>query len=142
MANVLMTRGLREWAVFTTGTIKVLLIEGSSYTPNVDDDYVTGITAGAESTATDYVRKTLASKTETIDDTLNRITYDAADVVWVALGGAANETITGAVIYRELTTDADSILMAYLDTNDLLTNDTDLTLVFAATGIMYADQGA
>ena len=42
------------------------------------------------------------------------------------------------MIYRHNTSDADSTLIAYLDTNNLLTNGSDVTLVFNSSGVLLA----
>jgi hypothetical protein len=81
------------------------------------------VTAGAtECDFTNYARKNLSRSNAAEDDTNNRVNLDAADVVWTAAGGAANNTILGA-FYYDATTD---------------TNDTTRLLIgidWFATGI-------
>jgi hypothetical protein len=143
MADVLYTRGIPEWFEFTTGTYRVLQLKGSGYTVNKDHDFVSDLTvASNENDATDYVRKTLSNPTESIDDTNDRVTYDADDIVWTGLGGATNATVSAHVLYRFITNDAASILMGYYDTTDTATNNTDFTFQVSSSGLGYFDQGA
>jgi hypothetical protein len=114
-------------------TIKAMLVT-SSYTPNVDDDFadtpaaqeisVTGYTPGFAGSG----RKTLASKTVTVNDTNDRGDFGAANLTWTALGSGA--TIAGVVIYKHLTSDALSPLICYLDVTDAATNGGDITISF------------
>jgi hypothetical protein len=80
-------------------------------------------------------RKALASKTITEDDTNDRGTYDAADPsAWTGLNAG---TIGGVIVIKENTTDADSDLLAFIDTNDLVTNGSDVTFNIATAGLFY-----
>lgn len=122
---------------YAADTIKIMLLK-STYTYSADHDFVddvvefdgTGYTGGFNGAS----RKTLASKTITEDTTNDRIEFDAADPsAWTGLNGA---TIGGAAIIKEITNDAASILIAFLDPADLVTNGGDVTLTFNAEGIM------
>lgn len=131
---------------FLTTTYKVMLLATATpYTFNPDDDF---IAAGgvndpddAELNVTGYTRgfggagrKTLASKTITTNDTNNRVECDAADVTWTALG--AGQTIEAAEIVVEITSDAASQLVVYLDPANVPTNGSDITLSWASNGIL------
>lgn len=115
-------------------TIKAMLVT-SSYTPNVDDDFastpaaneisVTGYTPGFAGSG----RKTLGTKTATVNDTADRGELGAANITWTTLGAGA--TIAGVVIYKHNTSDADSPLICYLDVTDTVTNGGDISLTFA-----------
>lgn len=64
--------------------IVVLLLTDA---PDIDaDTYISDLTG--EITGGGYVRKTLASKTVTTDDTNNRTVADAADVQWTSLSNS------------------------------------------------------
>ncbi|MFF3643393.1 hypothetical protein [Streptomyces sp. NPDC002564] len=54
-----------------------------------DKDSLTDIVAGATNEQTTVGRKTLTSVTATVDDTLDRVAVDAADVSWATPSGAA-----------------------------------------------------
>lgn len=120
-------------------TIKAMLVT-VAYTVNADHSFVSSAVA-AELTGTGYVggfggagRKTLSSKTLSYDGTLNRVIFDAADIVWTAINAGA---VKAAILIKELTTDADSPVIAYCDGTALTTNGSDITLTFPATGCFY-----
>lgn len=134
MADVLYNRGLSEWGDnFTGGTIKALLVQ-NTYVPDPDHDFVASV-ASDEVADASYARKTLASKTETVDDVNNRVKFDCADIVWTALAGG--DTVSAVVIYLEVTNDADSILLAYYDVPNQVTSGTDYTFAPHADGLAY-----
>lgn len=66
----------------------------------VDHDTLASVLAGTsdECDFTNYVRKTISSVTNTIDDTNNWFNSDTADLIWAAAGGAANNSI-GAILF-------------------------------------------
>lgn len=69
---------------FLNDDIVVLLLTDA---PDIDaDTYISDLSG--EITGGGYVRKTLASKTVTTDDTNNRTIADAEDVQWTALTNA------------------------------------------------------
>lgn len=127
-----------------TDTLKLMLVN-ATYTPNQDDDVVsTGGASDAESaeiTATNYARgwggagrKTVAI-TITENDTNNRVDWVLADQTWTTLGGAANDTVEGAILIKEGgADDTTSRLIAYFDLPTTPTNGSDFTLDMAATG--------
>lgn len=126
-------------------TIKVMLCT-SSYVANRDDDVVDA--AGAndpidhELTGTGYVaghgnsgRKTLASKTITVDKANDRTEFDAADIVWTAIdAGIASQAL---VIKEGAVNDTTSRLITHIDSGGFpkTTNGGDLTITWNAEGI-------
>lgn len=117
-------------------TIKVMLVT-SGYTFNPDDRFVSSA-AASEISVTGYTggfggsgRKTLASRTLSADDTNNWAAFDAADVTWTALGSGA--TIAAAIVFKELTSDALSPMIAYFDIADTPTNGGDITIQWASS---------
>ena len=93
-----------------------------------------GTGAATEAAFTNYVRKTLASVTNTEDDTNNRTAIDAADVTWTSAGGASNETVYGAFIYDKTTDTNDTTrLVVSVDwfASSITTNGGDLTYAIA-----------
>lgn len=124
---------------FKVDTIKAMLVS-AGYTPNVDDDFAS-TPAASEISVSGYVpgfagsgRKTLASKTATVNDSADRGDLGAANITWTAL--AAGATIAGVVIYKHNTSDADSPLIAYLDISDTATNGSDITISFTGGNVL------
>jgi len=140
MANLIYNRGLDELAAWTSSTYKFLCMKGTGYTPDKDHDFVADLTPGSNEIAgAGYARVTASSKTRTVDDTLDRITYDCDDPAFGSI--VAGETITAIVLCRFVTNDADSILIAYFDVADRATNGAPFTPTIPATGLLYTDQG-
>lgn len=144
--------GMATAVAYLSDTIKALLLGiATPYTVNADHDFLDegGVNdpTDAEISTTNYVggfggagRKTLASKTISVNDTNNRVEVDAADVVWTALGPASGgPTLAAAVITKEITNDAASPMFAYLDFTDTVVNGGDVTLQFAAGGFMQVN---
>lgn len=120
-----------------TDTIKALLVS-SAYTPNRDHDFVSDVTeiSGASGYTGGFAgagRKTLASKTLTVDDTNDRFVFDAADVSFGTLG--TGPTIGGAVLCKEITSDAASPIIAFIGCTNTPTNGSPVTFQFDAIGI-------
>ena len=118
-------------------TIKVLLL-GTGYTPNKDHQFVSDVVA-SELSGTGYTggfggsgRKTLASKALAKSDTTDKAYFDAADVTWSAINAG---TIGYAVVFKEITSDALSPVIANVDVADIVTNGGDVTIAWASTGI-------
>lgn len=106
--------------LWNSGTIKLLLVT-SAYTPAATDLFVsTAVASSAEIVATNYTggfggagRKTVGTKTHSVNQGANRGEFFGIVPTWVALGGATNATIAGAVLYEEISTDAASPLLSY-----------------------------
>lgn len=133
MASGLYNRGFPEWGAWTTSTYRALIVT-SSYTFNADHDYVANLTN--EITASGYARATIAGKTVTIDDTNDRAVFGSSDP---SFGTPASQSPAGVVLYRLVTSDADSILMAYIDvTGSAVTfNGSTATYTVPALGWNY-----
>lgn len=99
-------RHRRDWA---GGTYRVMLLT-SSYTPNVDHDFVADIVAN-EATGSGYTRQDLANKSASIDDTNNRADHDADNVTWASL----TSSFRYAVVFFVVSSDADHELLLYED---------------------------
>jgi hypothetical protein len=120
-------------------TIKVILVT-SSYTYDADHDFANDV-SGNELSVSGYTggfggagRKTLANKSMADDTTNNRIEFDADDLTWTALG--AGQTLGGAVLVKEITNDAASEIIAFLDPSDLVLNGSDVTFVWNAETLL------
>lgn len=118
--------GTIDWAV---DTIKARLI-ASSATPDKDD---TDLSTGYSAIGTD---QTLGSKTRTKDTTNDRVTYDAADATYTTV--ASGSTVGWCIIYKD--DGANGVPIAALDITNTSTNDLDIVIQFAATGIFYLQQ--
>jgi len=126
-------------------TIRVMLCT-SSYVANRDNDLVdaggandpideeltgTGYTAGHGNSG----RKTLASKTITVDKPNDRTEFDAADVVWTSISAG---TASQALVHKEGSADDTTArLICHIDTGGfpIVTNGGDLTITWNAEGI-------
>ena len=140
MASFLYQKGVTESLKsedLIAGTIKVLLVT-SGYTPNKDHDFVSDLVPGTnELSGFGYERKTLTNKTLTEDDANDRAVFDDGDdVTWTAIDAG---TAAAAVLFIQKTNDADSILLAYIDSGGFpfTTNGGDLVIEWNAAGIFY-----
>lgn len=145
MASGMYNRALKEITDrtldITTGC-KVMLVN-STYTYDPDNDFVAAGGANdpddAEITATNYARgfggagRKAATLTFVEQDANNRAVIRIADLTWTALGGATNDTVEGAILIKEGTSDADSKLVAYFDLPTTPTNGSDVVLDFDGT---------
>lgn len=126
-------------------TIKVGL-STSTHTADRDDDFLddgsgsdfqsgeltgTGYTAGFGGAG----RKTLASKSITVDKTNDRAEFTCAVVTWSAINAG---TAAQATVMKEITNDAASKCIANIDTGGfpVVTNGGDLTLTPNAEGLL------
>ena len=73
-----------------------------------------------------------------MDDPANRAEFDGDDVAFGALGNGMNDSIDGAVYFKFVTNDADSVLMAHVDTGGFpfSTNGGTVTIQHNAEGII------
>ena len=117
---------------------KTMLVT-NAYTANPDDHFVSTANS-AELSGTGYQsgfggtgRKSLLSRVVTTNTTNDRAELTASNVSWSAINAG---TIKAAIIYRHLTTDADSILVAYIDLTSVATNGGDITIQWAAAGVI------
>ena len=98
-----------------SGDYRMLLLTGS-VVADPDDNTLADVIAAPNVEASDgsYARQTLASKTNTQDDTNNRANLDCATADFGALD---NETPTAAVIYRHVDgTNANDLFVSLHDT--------------------------
>ncbi len=126
--------------------LKIMLVT-SSYVADADNDFVDE--AGAndpidhELTGTGYVagfagsgRKTLSGKVVSEDDANDRAEFDdTADITWTGIDAG---TAAAAILYKHITADTASVLIAYIDTGGfpVVTNGGDLTIQWNAEGIL------
>lgn len=106
---------------------------------NADVDTISGFASLDECNATGYSRQALSSEAVNIDDTNNRAEFDAADVTFSGLSGNASRAIQGALIYKHVTNDTDSIPIAFIDfASDIPATATSITIPWDAEGIIQA----
>ncbi len=147
MASNTHNRGLVEFMKgnigWLTSVIKVMLVN-ASYTPNPDYNFVTDISpASVELSGTGYVagfagsgRHALTNKAVTQDDAKDAGIATADPSTWTAINAG---TAAYAVVYKEGTSDADSVIIATIDIPNVTTNGTDLTVnypTFANDGLV------
>jgi hypothetical protein len=117
---------------FENDTIKLLLVD-TNHTFTKSDEFVSDIVAN-EASGTGYSRKTLANTSIALDAGNDRVEFDADDISYTALDAG---TIASAIVYKEVTNDADSPLIADIDFTDLVTNGSDVDLQVNAEGFFY-----
>lgn len=117
-------------------TIKVMLVN-ASYVPDADHDFVSDVSAN-ELSGTGYIggfagsgRKTIANKAFSTDLVNDRSEFTFDPVTWTAIDAG---TAAYAILVKEITNDAASRLVAWLDLSpDVVTNGGDFTLTPHAT---------
>jgi len=145
MASIVTHRGmyliLKGDVSLTTDTIKVMLLN-SAFTPLATHNVISDISA-SELSVVGYTggfagsgRKTLASKTYTEDDAGGTATFDAADLTWTTISSAAS---VYAAIVKEVTADADSPVLAYIQFTAQVGGD--LPIAWHANGIFRISAG-
>lgn len=131
-----------------TDTIKVMLVK-DTYVFSPSHQYVSDVTGGAtnfeynsNASGSNYQagfsgtgRQTLASKT-LAPVGINNYRFDANDVSWTNLTQASHKQIGGAIIYKHLTNDSSSQLIALVGLNSTVTPDgSTLTIKWSQNGI-------
>lgn len=147
MASNTHNRGLLEFLkgniAWLSSTIKVMLVT-TGYSPNPDDNFVSAVTPiSNELSGSGYVggfsgsgRHALTNKAVTQDDTKDAAIATADPSTWTAINAG---TAAWAIVYKEGTSDADSVIIATVDIPNVTTNGTDLTVnypSFANDGIV------
>jgi hypothetical protein len=125
--------------------IRVLLLEAATDV-NPDDTTVSAVLGRAgttELTSTGYTRTdgTLTGEGTTQDDTNDRAEFDATDATFSTVSQAASEVVDSYLIFRWVTTDADSIPIMHDDTATglpLTPNGSDIQITWNAEGIIQA----
>ena len=123
--------------------MRILLVkEKASTTTDTEDDteFISGFSTLGELVATNYARAALANQAVNEDLPNDRAEFDADDVTFSSLGGAANDTIGAIVLFKFVTNDADSPPVAYIDDGgsdfSLTTNGSNVVVTWDAEGIL------
>lgn len=104
----------------------------SSYSYNPDSDNMSDISASEAAGAT---RATLANDAWAVDDTNNRVYYDADNITFSAV--TTGQTVAGVAIHYASGVDGTSTLICYNEfTGTIATNGGDITVTFSADGIL------
>lgn len=110
----LLGNGNLDWDDSSGVTVKMLLGRSTStYTFDPDHANISALTGLVEISVASYARQAVTSRTVTQDDTNNNAKYDCGNVGFGAL--ESGQTVDFAVIYQEITTDADSPPLFYID---------------------------
>lgn len=118
--------------------VALLMTNTTGDTDNDGDVFVGDLTTLDEMDGANYVRKALANEAVATDDANDRAEFDADDVVWSSLGAGARQ-VQGALLFKFVTNDADSPLIAWVEFSSPVTADgTNFTLQWNAEGILQA----
>jgi hypothetical protein len=105
-------------------TIRVLLVDASYTFDAAAHVHVSDITGEIATTA--YVRKDLAGKA--VSAVANVVSFLADNVTWTAIGPpTAGPTAAKCIVYKFVTNDAGSLLIAAIDFPDQTFNGSDFT---------------
>lgn len=77
--------------------------------------YVDDLTTLDESDATGYARQALANEAVNKDDANDRAEFDADDISFAGLSGDATRDYQGVVLYKHVTNDTDSPIIAFVE---------------------------
>ncbi len=117
---------------FENDTINVLLVD-TNHTFDKTHEFVDDVDTN-EASGTGYSRKTLANASIALDAANDRVEFDADNPSYTALDAG---TIAAAIIFKQVTDDTDSPLIAQIDFADLVTNGSDVELQINSEGLFY-----
>jgi hypothetical protein len=130
-----------EFDLHTGGDdIRVLLVmTDTTADTEQDDKFVADITTLDEFDGSGYSRQALANEVVAADAANDRGEFDADNTTFATLG-AGTRQIAAAVIYKHVTNDADSLLIAYVDSGGfpITANGGDIVISWNAEGILQA----
>ena len=120
-------------------------LHDETYAMSTDSDEVFTDTSNEITTVTGYNKNNqqLASKTVTRNFTSDRAEFDAADLVFTAIGNGTNDTFHDIIIFRmpdasTASAEIHSNLIAHDDTfSATTTNGGNVTLVWNSSGILH-----
>ena len=122
--------------------IRVLLtkaVASTSADTEADVEFVAGFATLGELTHSSYTsqktsgRHTFTAEQVTEDLATDRAEFTAENITWSALTG---ETVGGAIIYKFVTNDAASPVIAWIDLGDITPAGADLTITWNSEGII------
>lgn len=140
MASVLYLRGINTLLAAFSGLdvrAALLMTNTTADTENTGLTYVSDITTLDECDDTGYARIALTSEANNVDVGNVRVELDAADLTFSGLSGNATRDAQGLLLYRHVTNDTDSPVIAFLDfVADIPSTATQITVPFNAEGII------
>ncbi len=114
-----------------------LLMTNTTADTEEDTALMNAFTTLDECDSTGYARQVLANEAVNKDDPNNRAEFDADDASFTGLGGDATRAIQGALIYKHVTSDTDSIPIAFIEfTSTVPTTATQIDIPWDAEGIL------
>lgn len=121
-----------------TDDMRIILVMTNS-TADTDQDvqFVGSIGTLDEFDGANYTRKTLAGEAVNEDAANNRAEFDANDIQWAALGAGTRQAL-GMILYKHVTNDADSPVVAWIDTGGFpfTANGGNVDVAWNAEGIL------
>lgn len=118
MASILHNSGLHLWGDFETVDVRATLLK-STATPTKDHDYLSEVIASSqEISVTGFVRKTLAGKVRTVNDTTDLQTFTWDTIAWTGMSGT-DQTHGWLTFYVYNASDSAAQLLASWDVADL-----------------------
>jgi|SRR5688572_3980037 len=126
---------------FATQDMRIMLVMTNT-TADTDQDaeFIASITTLDQMDGANYTAGGVALASEAVNEDAanNRAEFDAADTVFANLG-AGTRNVAGIVLYRFVTNNADSPVIAYIDSGFPYTaNGATLTIQWNAEGILQA----
>ena len=118
--------------------IRVILVMSNTTADTEEDkDFVGDLTTLDQYDGANESRKALANEAVNEDAANDRAEFDADDITWTALGVGTRQAV-GMVVFKFVTNDADSPLIAYIDTGGFPFdgNGGDVTITWNAQGIL------
>lgn len=119
--------------------IRAILVMTNT-TADTDNDakvYVGDLTTLDECDATGYARIKLTNKAVTVNDGSNLAFFDADDLSFTGLGGNATRDIQGVLLYKHVSSDADSPILCFIDfVSDVAKESVSITVPWNAAGIL------
>lgn len=114
-----------------------LLMTNTTADTEPDVDFMNGFSTLDECNSTGYARVALTGEAVNIDDANDRAEFDANDASFTGLGGDASRAIQGAIVFRHVTNDTDSIPICFVDfASDIPTTATQIDIPWNAEGIL------
>lgn len=115
-----------------------LVMTNTTADTEVDAAVMSDFSTIDECDGANYVRKAFTNEAVTDDDANNRAEFDADDVSWTSLGNGTR-AVQGAVVYKHVTNDTDSIPIAYIEfASTVNPGGGTFTMTFDAEGIIQA----
>lgn len=137
MTTTVYNSGLDAISGWTTDDFGFLLVD-SGYIPDVDHVFVS-TAATFELAGTNYTRQPVTGPTRTVDNTLDRIVYNCDDLDFGDI--VVGEVADAMILYKFVTDDSDSILVAHYTLGGIATTGTAFFVAIGTAGAIFLRQG-